>query len=85
MERKEVREEYKKKVCKKLREAKITVGEETSVNVVFNVFKEVVTTEAQELVGYRVCKDKVKGSACWSCGREEKGIQENVREIYQKK
>ena len=26
--------------------------EETSVNVVFNVFKEVVTTVTQEVVGY---------------------------------
>ncbi len=54
LERKEVREEYEKKVCEKLREARMTVGEETSVNDMFNVFKEVVMTVAQEVVGYRV-------------------------------
>ncbi len=68
-----------KKVCEKLREAKMTVGEETSVNDVFKVFKEVVMTVAQEVVGYRVCKDRVKGSAWWT--DEIKGtVEENVLE-----
>ncbi len=51
LERKEVREEYEKKVCEKLRDVRMTVGEET-VNVVLNVFKEVVMTVAQEVVDY---------------------------------
>ncbi len=66
LERKEVREEYKKKVCEKLRDARMTVREETSVNDMFNVFKEVVMTVAQEVVGYRVCKDRMRGSAWWT-------------------
>ena len=75
----EVREGYENKVCEKL-EVGITVGEETIVNVVFNVFKDVVTTVAAEAVGYRVCRDRVKGSA-WltdeieNCRvEEEKGL-----------
>ncbi len=39
MDRKEVREEYRRKVCERLREATMAVGEGTSINVVFNVFK----------------------------------------------
>ena len=79
----EVREGYENKVCEKL-EVGITVGEETIVNVVFNVFKDVVTTVAAEAVGYRVCRDRVKGSA-WltdeieNCRvEEEKGLSEYV-------
>ncbi len=63
----------------------MTVGEETNVNVVLNVFKEVVTTVAQKVVGYRVCRDSMEGSAWWTdeikgYGREEKDVQENVAE-----
>ncbi len=66
LERKEVREEYEMKVCEKLREARMTVVEETSVNDMFNVFKKVVMTVEHEVVGNRVCKDRVKGSALWT-------------------
>lgn len=48
-----------KKARGKLGEAKMTVGEEISVNVVLNVFKDVVMTVAQVVAGYRVCRDKV--------------------------
>ena len=41
-------------MCENLREARMKVGEGTKVNVVFNVFKEIVMTVAQEVVGYRV-------------------------------
>ncbi len=74
------REEYEKKACEKFREARMTDGEETSVNVVFNVFKEVVTTVAQEVVGYRVCKDWVKGSAWWT--DEIKGAVEEKKKAH---
>ena len=75
----EVREGYENKVCEKL-EVGITVGEETIVNVVFNVFKDVVTTVAAEAVGYRVCRDRVKGSA-W-CRHEIKGAVEGKKKAY---
>ena len=44
------------KVCEKFGEARMTVEDETSVNIVFNVFKDVVMTVAQEVAGYRVCR-----------------------------
>ena len=63
MERKEVREKYGIKVCEKLGKARMTAGEETSVNV---VFKDVVTTVAAEILGYRVSRDRVKGCVWWT-------------------
>ncbi len=77
LEKKKVREEYENKVCEKLREARMRVGKETSVNDVFNVFKVVVMTVGQEVVGYKVCKDKVKGSAWWT--DEIKSLEEKKR------
>lgn len=45
----------------------MTGDEGTSVNVVFVAFiKDVVRTVGAEAVCYRVCKDKVKGSAWWT-------------------
>lgn len=47
-------------------EARIAVGEETSVNVVLNVLKDVVMAVAAEVVRYSVvCRDRVKGSTWW--------------------
>ncbi len=66
LNRKEVIEKFEKKACEKLREARMTVGEETSVNDVFNVLKKSVMTAAQEVVGYRICKSRAKGSAWWT-------------------
>ena len=40
----------------------MTAGEEVSVHTVFNVCKDVVMTVAAEVVGYRVCRDRVKVS-----------------------
>ena len=79
LDRKEIREEYVKRVCEKLGEARMTVDEETSVNVVFNVFKDVMTSVAQEVVGYRVCRDRVKGSAWWT--DEIKGAVEEKKKV----
>ena len=51
---KEVREEYEKKVCGIFREARMRVGDKTSVNVGFDMSRDIVTTVAVEAVGYRV-------------------------------
>ena len=48
MDRKEVKEKYERIVCERLREARTTVGEESSVNDVFSLFKGIVTTVAAE-------------------------------------
>ena len=48
MNRKEVLEEHERKVCERLREARMTGGERTSVNVVFSVFKDAVTAKAEK-------------------------------------
>lgn len=66
MDRKEVREEYERKVCERLREARMTVEEGISVNDVFSVFRDVVTAVAAEVVGYKVCRSRRKGSAWWA-------------------
>ena len=39
----------------------MTVREETSVNLAFSVFKDVVMTVTVAVMGYRVCRDRVKG------------------------
>ncbi len=82
LDRKEVREEFEKKVCEKLGEARTTVGEETNVNDVFYVFKEVVMTVAQEVVCYRICKGRTKGSAWWT--EEIKGAVEEKKKAYKR-
>ncbi len=51
------------------------------MNDVFKVFKEVVMTVAQEVVGYKGCKDRVKGSAWWT--DEIKGAVEK-KKAYKK-
>ena len=66
LERKEVREEYERKVGVRLREASVSVREETSVNEVFSVFKEVVMSVAAEVVGHKVLKGRRGGSAWWT-------------------
>ena len=66
MDRKEVKENYERTVCERLREARTAVGEETSVNDVFSLFKGVVTAVASEVVGYRVVKGGRKGNAWWT-------------------
>ncbi len=60
----------------------MAVEGETSVDVVFNVFKEVVMTVAQEAVGYRICKGREKGSAWWT--DEIKGAVEEKKKAYKK-
>ena len=50
-------------VCKKLREAKETAREGTSVNDVFCVHKGVVTAVAAEMLGYEVFMARRKRSA----------------------
>ena len=50
--RKEVREEYERKVCEKLRDARMTVDERESVSKVFRMFKDAVTMVATEVVRY---------------------------------
>lgn len=54
LDRKEVREECERKICETLRESKMTGGEGTSVNHVFNMFKDIVTVVAAEVVGYKI-------------------------------
>ncbi len=81
LDRNEVREEFEKKVCEKFGEARMTVGEETSVNDVFNVFKEVMTV-AQKVVGHRICKCRAKGSAWWA--EEIKGAVEEKKKAYKR-
>ena len=48
MDRKEVKENYGRKVCERLTEALLRVGEGLSVNEVFRVFKDAVTAEVIE-------------------------------------
>ena len=66
MDRKEVREEYMKRVGERLREARTTLEEEPSVNCVFDVFKEVVLGVAEEVVGYRVQKGGRRENVWWT-------------------
>ena len=82
MDRKEVKEKYKRIVCERLREARTAVGEETSVNDVFSLFKGVVTTVADEVVGYRVVKGGRKGNAWWT--QEIKEAVEDKKTAYKR-
>ena len=47
-----------------------------------SVFKEVIMAVAQEVVGYRVGRDRVKGSAWWT--DEIKGAVEEKKKAYKK-
>ena len=66
MDRKEVREEYMKKVGERLSEARTTLEEEPSVNCVFGVFKEVVLAVAEEVVGYRLQRAGRRENVWWT-------------------
>lgn len=44
LDRKEVRDEYERKVCERLGEARMTVGERIDVNVAFNLFNLFTTS-----------------------------------------
>lgn len=61
------------------RESGMTVGEKTSVNVVFDVFKDVVTAVPVEV---EVCRDWAKGSATWT--RDIKRAVEGKKKAYKK-
>ena len=63
MDKKKARDECERKAWKRLREARMTVEEGTSVSEVFEVFKDTVTTLAAEVVGYRPLMGHTKGSA----------------------
>lgn len=54
LNRKKVTQNYERKVCQKLRDARLTV-EGTSINVVFNAFKDVVTEVAAVVTFYEHC------------------------------
>ena len=56
MNRKEVIDEYERKVYEKWREARMTVEEGESVGEVFMVFNAAVTTVAAEVVAYRALR-----------------------------
>ncbi len=60
----------------------MAVEEETCVNVAFNEIQDVLITVAQEVVGYRVCRDRVQGIAWWT--DEMKGAIEEKKKAYKK-
>ena len=51
MDRKEVKEEYEREVCERLKEARLIFEEDVSVSEVFQVFRGAVTLVATEVVG----------------------------------
>ena len=51
LDKKEVREEYRGKLSKRLRGTRTRVGEEISANDVYNVFKGTVMEVAHEVMG----------------------------------
>ncbi len=53
LDQEEVREEYRRKLSERLRGARTGVGEEISVNDVYDVFKGTVTEVANDVVGWR--------------------------------
>ncbi len=60
LDKEEVREEYKRKLSERLRGTRMRVGEEMSVNYVYDVFKSTVTEVANEVVGWRERKGRKK-------------------------
>ncbi len=59
----EVREEYTGKLSETLRGARTRVGEEMSVNGVYDIFKGTVMDVAHEVVGWRESGERKKGNA----------------------
>lgn len=51
MVRKEVKEEYDRRVCERLNKARMTVKEGTGVNDMLSVLKDVMIAVAVEVVG----------------------------------
>ena len=66
MDRKKVKEEYERKVCRKLTEARLKVEEGASISEVFRMFKDAVTAKAAEVVGYRTLRIERKGNVWWT-------------------
>ena len=60
MNRKEVKEEYERRVCKRLTEARLIVEEGVTISEVFRMYKGAV---AVEVVGYRHLRVQRKGNA----------------------
>ena len=58
MDKKEVKNEYERKVCESFREGRMTVEEGVSVSEVFKVLKGAVTSIIAEMVGYRPLRDQ---------------------------
>ena len=87
MNRKEVREEYERKICEKLRETRMTVEEEESVSEVIMLFKGAVTTleagvrEREVQCGTdvikKIIKRKRKENKNMECERKNKSEKEN--------
>lgn len=64
-----------------MKETKMTVGEETSINEVLSVLKGIVIAVATELLG-RVHRDRRKGSAWWT--GKTKDVIEVTKRTYKK-
>ena len=61
---KEVKEVYERKVCKKLRETRMTIRKGASVNDLFRLLKGIVAAAA--VVWYRVFRGRRKERAWWT-------------------